>query len=125
MPTSEIDDIFSAKGKAKAVESLLPLPPDVKKEKKKKKRKDKHHAGEQTNEIEPSSQPKKRSFPETVVDPSFKSSSSSKRPKLDASAPSRLIKPSHKEDEDHFKNSRGSGPRMFLFFFFLSGFKYR
>ncbi|KAG2077153.1 DUF1764-domain-containing protein [Suillus decipiens] len=111
MPTSEIDDIFAAKGKARAVE---PAPiPSVKKEKK-KKRKDKLST---SDEISPSSESKtlkKRPLPETIVDPSFKSSSSSKRPKLDALVSSQREKVYHetrKEDEDRFKNSRGSGPR--------------
>ncbi|KAG2368284.1 hypothetical protein BDR07DRAFT_1391649 [Suillus spraguei] len=111
MPTSEIDDIFAAKGKARAVE---PAPiPSVKKEKK-KKRKGKPFT---SDEISPSSESKtlkKRPLPETIVDPSFKSSSSSKRPKLDALVSSQREKVHHetrKEDEDRFKNSRGSGPR--------------
>lgn len=121
MPTSEIDDIFSAKGKAKVV----PLPSvDEKKEKKKKKRKDKLYAAETTKEIQQSSEPttlKKRPAPETVVDPSSKSSSSSKRPKL----VSQHVKTTHdkrKLDEDCFMDSRGSGSRKFQLF---SQFKYR
>ncbi|KAG0709013.1 hypothetical protein DFH29DRAFT_1075375 [Suillus ampliporus] len=92
MPTSEIDDIFAAKGKAKAVELVVPLP--------------------SVKEKKSQSPLKKRPLPETVVDPSLKSSTSSKRPKMDAS--SHHEKTSHetrKEDEDRFKDSRGSGPR--------------
>jgi hypothetical protein len=116
MPTSEIDDIFAAKGKAKAVE-LAPLP-SVKKEKKKKK-KDRPSTSDETKEISRSSESKilkKRPLPETVVDPSFKSSSTSKRPKLDAPVTSQREKIHHetcKEDEDRFKDSRGSGPSKF------------
>ncbi|KAG1783798.1 hypothetical protein EV702DRAFT_1055550 [Suillus placidus] len=109
MPTSEIDDIFAAKGKAKAIE-LAPLQ-SVKKEKK-KKRKDRPSSDE-SKEISRSSDSKtlkKRQLPETVVDPSFKSSSSSKRAKLDAPVSSQHEKIYH-EDEDRFKDSRGSGPR--------------
>lgn len=114
MPTSEIDDIFAAKGKAKAIE-LTPLP-SVKKEKK-KKRKDRPTTSDETKEISRSSEPKtlkKRPLPETVVDSSFKSCSSSKRPKLDAPVSSQREKVYHetrKDDEDRFKDSRGSGPR--------------
>ncbi|KAG2350523.1 DUF1764-domain-containing protein [Suillus weaverae] len=110
MPTSEIDDIFAAKGKAKAIE-LAPLQ-SAKKEKK-KKRKDRPSTSDQTKEISRSSDSKtlkKRQLPETVVDPSFKSSSSSKRAKLDAPVSSQREK-LHHEDEDRFKDSRGSGPR--------------
>ncbi|KAG1881825.1 hypothetical protein C8R48DRAFT_682398 [Suillus tomentosus] len=113
MPTSEIDDIFAAKGKAKAVE-LAPLP-SVKKEKT-KKRKDRPTTSDETKEISRSSEPKtlkKRPLPETVVDPSFKSSSSSKRLKSDAPVSSQREKvyETRKDDEDRFKDSRGSGPR--------------
>ncbi|KAG2159571.1 uncharacterized protein EDB93DRAFT_1110995 [Suillus bovinus] len=114
MPTSEIDDIFAAKGKAKAIE-LAPLP-SVKKEKK-KKRKDRPSTKDETREISQSSGSKtlkQRSLPETVVDPSFKSFSSSKRLKLDAPVSSQREKvyhETHKRDEDRFKDSRGSGPR--------------
>ncbi|KAG1885746.1 hypothetical protein F4604DRAFT_121232 [Suillus subluteus] len=113
MPTSEIDDIFAAKGKAKAIE-LAPLP-SLKE--KKKKRKDRPSTSDKTKEISQSSDSKtlkKRLLPETIVDPSFKSSSSSKRPKLDAPVSSQREKvyhETHKEDEDRFKDSRGSGPR--------------
>lgn len=113
MPTSEIDDIFAAKGKAKAVE-LAPLP-STKKEKKKKK-KDRPSTSDETKEISRSSESKslkKRPLPETVVDPSLKSSSTSKRPKLDTPVSSQREKIYHetrKEDEDRFKDSRGSGP---------------
>jgi len=120
MPTSEIDDIFSAKGKAKALESLAPLPSvdekeEKKKKKKPKKRKDKLHPSDKTDEIDRSTV-QKRPAPETVVDPSSKSSISSKRPKLDVSASSQHVKPSHdkrKEDEDRFKDSRGAAPSKF------------
>ncbi|OJA10794.1 hypothetical protein AZE42_00309 [Rhizopogon vesiculosus] len=105
MPTSEIDDIFSAKGKAKAVQSLTPLPL-VDEKKKKKKKKDKLYP---PKEIDPKTL-KKRPAPETVVDPSSKSSTTTKRPKLDVSASSQ---PSHekRKDEDRFKDSRGIAPR--------------
>ncbi|KAG2044686.1 hypothetical protein BDR03DRAFT_906881 [Suillus americanus] len=114
MPTSEIDDIFAAKGKAKAIE-LAPLP-SVKKVKK-KKRKDRPSTSDKPKEISRSSESKtlkKRLLPETIVDPSFTSSSSSKRPKLDAQVSSQREKvyhETHKEDEHRFKDSRGSGPR--------------
>lgn len=114
MPTSEIDDIFAAKGKAKAIE-LAPLP-SAKKEKKKKK-KDRPSTSDETKEISRSSESKslkKRPLPETVVDPSLKSSSTSKRTKLDTPVSSQREKIYHetrKEDEDRFKDSRGSGPR--------------
>jgi hypothetical protein len=114
MPTSEIDDIFSAKGKAKVVESLAPIP-SVNEKKKKRKKKDKLSASDNSKEINPSSESKtqkKRPAPETVVDPSSKSSSSIKRPKLDVSASSQYVKAPHekrKEDVDRFKDSRGSG----------------
>jgi hypothetical protein len=113
MPTSEIDDIFSAKGKAKAIEPT-PLP-SVKE--KKKKRKDRPSTSDNPKEIGQTSELKtlkKRPLPETIVDPSLKSSSSSKRPKSDAPVSSQREKvyhETHKEDEDRFKDSRGSGPR--------------
>ncbi|KAG1773176.1 DUF1764-domain-containing protein [Suillus occidentalis] len=114
MTTSEIDDIFAAKGKVKAIE-LAPLP-SAKKEKKKKKKKDRSSTNDETKEISRSSESKslKKRLPETVVDPSLKSSSTSKRPKLDTPVPSQREKVYHetrKEDEDRFKDSRGSGPR--------------
>ncbi|OAX44761.1 hypothetical protein K503DRAFT_2967 [Rhizopogon vinicolor AM-OR11-026] len=111
MPTSEIDDIFSAKGKAKAVQSLTPLPSVDENKKKRQKKKDKLYT---PKEIDPKTQ-KKRPAPETVVDPSSKSSTTSKRPKLDVSTSSQ---PSHekRKDEDRFKDSRGTAPSMPLLF---------
>jgi hypothetical protein len=114
MPASEIDDIFAAKGKSKAIE-LVPLPSA----KKKKKKKDRPPTSDQTKEISRSSESKslkKRPLPETVVDPSLKSSSTSKRPKLDTPVSSqreKIYHETHKEDEDRFKDSRGSGPSTF------------
>ncbi|KIJ68294.1 hypothetical protein HYDPIDRAFT_106468 [Hydnomerulius pinastri MD-312] len=118
MPASEIDDIFASKGKTKAI-SPAEVAPSLP-EKKKKKKKDKKLSAP-AEQIKPSSSKpapsepkssKKRAAPETVVDPSVQSVPQ-KRIKSDA--PSNISKTSSKdkskEDEERFRDSRGSGPR--------------
>ncbi|EIM92552.1 uncharacterized protein STEHIDRAFT_46745 [Stereum hirsutum FP-91666 SS1] len=109
MPASEIDDIFSSKGKAKVpqpVASSSTAPPKKKKKDKKRKR-----------EVDPpSDDPKpskpKRAIPETIVDPSAQlavSAPPAKRPKKAKST--EAVKAAGKESEARFKDSRGTGPR--------------
>lgn len=120
MPNSEIDDIFAAKGKQKAVDP--PEPPkaseSVRKSKKKKgKRKRDLDEIEHISAVPEEKEPKrtktlvKQRVPETVVDPSLAISSTQKSHKP-------AIKPSKKEgkgdDKDRFKDSRGTGSSMSL-----------
>ena len=104
---SEIDDIFASKGKPKAI-STAPVPSDKKKKKKKKNTKQPTSASGQEPKTESS---KKRPAPETVVDPSVQIPQ--KRQKIH-SAPVKSGKTKskkEKEDEEDFKDSRGTGPR--------------
>ncbi|EEB97719.1 hypothetical protein MPER_02907 [Moniliophthora perniciosa FA553] len=105
MANSEIDDIFASKGKAKAAP-----PPSTSfeasssKSKSEKKRKRKHEAS-----TTPAS-----STAETIVDPSAQLSSS-KRQKIDKKVKESKSKSDKldpvREDEENFKDSRGTGPR--------------
>lgn len=110
MPASEIDDIFSSKGKAKVsqpVASSSTAPPKKKKKDKKRKR-----------EVDPpSDEPKpskpKRTIPETIIDPSVQLAASAppaKRPKKAKST--EAVKAAGKESEARFKDSRGTGPSI-------------
>ncbi|KAJ3529356.1 hypothetical protein NM688_g7865 [Phlebia brevispora] len=121
MPASEIDDIFAAKGKAK-LSSPVPSTskaPEVTSSKKTKKNSKKRKretdpaqapADEAMNET-----PVKHKVPETVIDPSVKPSlsSSSKKPlkKPRPSETKKKQKTGDKEEEERFKDSRGTGPR--------------
>lgn len=141
---SEIDDIFAAKGAAKARPSHKPLSPaastsqapassssaDKKKKKKKdKKRKreaDSEHApadgpaGDDTGDVrgEP---PAKRRVPETVLDPSATRPQPTKPPKAPHPRETKTKHKKHdKEDEQRFKDSRGTGPSTFTVFNYLT-----
>ncbi|KAI8995523.1 hypothetical protein BD414DRAFT_243982 [Trametes punicea] len=131
MPASEIDEIFASKrnpssAAAPAASSSVTSSQDLEKKKKKKKkdtsakrkRDDEHpDADANTNaHADLASRPLKRNVPETVFDPSaaLPSVKESKTRKADK-APSTVPKPKkpHKdrEEEERFKDSRGTGPR--------------
>ncbi|KAJ2919000.1 hypothetical protein MD484_g1400, partial [Candolleomyces efflorescens] len=99
---SEIDAIFASKGKAKATDPEAPAPKSSKKKKKQKK-----------NTSDPQQAPtasKKRPAPETIVDTSVQIPQ--KRQKTDRPSEQQKSKPKKsKEEEDSFKDSRGTGPR--------------
>lgn len=122
MPASEIDDIFASKGKA----IYSSLPADAPKKKKKKAKK----TNEAQEQPPPSTKRKrndhestdehtsiKRRVPETVLDPSvqlaapLKGNSKSDTSKSSRPRPSIKARPV-KEDEERFKDSRGTGPSM-------------
>ncbi|KAI0762873.1 hypothetical protein C8Q74DRAFT_184607 [Fomes fomentarius] len=136
MPPSEIDAIFASKGKGKGkafVSSppnppLSPLLPDKKKKKKKQKEKEqdngkekekstkrKHDDDNDDAEAAPS-KPTKRHVPETVFDtstalPLAKKSRFAKPEKM-VSSVAKVKKPKKdREEEERFKDSRGTGPR--------------
>ncbi|KAH9898545.1 hypothetical protein C8Q73DRAFT_685183 [Cubamyces lactineus] len=126
MPASEIDEIFASKGKAfsaalPAASSSSPSQPADKKKKKKKdksakRKRDDADAGVDAEEAAAPSKPVKRKVPETVFDPSaaLPSAKESKTRKADKSAPAaaKLKKPKlDREEEQRFKDSRGTGPR--------------
>ncbi|KAK7058832.1 hypothetical protein VNI00_001456 [Paramarasmius palmivorus] len=109
MAKSEIDDIFASKGKGKAppvpsTNSELSSEASSSKAKSGKKRKRKHEA----------STPLVSSTAETVVDPSAQVPSA-KRQKADKKVKEIKSKPDKpatvREDEEKFKDSRGTGPR--------------
>lgn len=122
MPASEIDDIFSSKPKGKAKAALLPAPtipstePSKKSKKKKNDAKRKREADDEAN-----SQSAKRRLPETVLDPSVhpqptaskvvppKSIRAAKLQKLAVGGAT--TNKSKKQEEELFKDSRGTGPR--------------
>ncbi|TBU35129.1 hypothetical protein BD311DRAFT_745623 [Dichomitus squalens] len=128
MPASEIDDIFASKGKLPAAappkaSSSSALLSD---KKKKKKIKDKGEVGdkpvrrkrEDSNEDPAPSVPSKRKVPETVFDPSVTlpstKSNKSKAPrveKTEGGVPKAKKAKKDREEEDRFKDSRGTGPR--------------
>ena len=132
MPVSEIDAIFASKGKP----SVPPTPKassssSLLSEKKKKKKKDKDKGKGKEKDSEKSakrkrddddeedaapSKPPKRQVPETVFDPSasLPSAKKSKPLKADKSAAVTKVKKPKKdrEEEQRFKDSRGTGPRM-------------
>ncbi|CAL1696054.1 unnamed protein product [Somion occarium] len=124
MPASEIDDIFASKGKAKAVPlagSSSSKPTDSKKKKKKGKKEQQKAVGKRKREdeepdVEKGARTTKLKVPETVIDPSAHLAVPSKgKSKGDAAStarplPSKKPRPD-KEDEERFKDSRGSGPR--------------
>ncbi|KAI0735289.1 hypothetical protein C8Q76DRAFT_711736 [Earliella scabrosa] len=131
MPVSEIDAIFASKGKP----SVAPTPKassssSLLSEKKKKKKKDKDKGKGKEKDSEKSakrkrddddeqdaapSRPPKRQVPETVFDPSasLPSAKKSKPLKADKSAAVTKVKKPKKdrEEEQRFKDSRGTGPR--------------
>ncbi|KAE9410946.1 DUF1764-domain-containing protein [Gymnopus androsaceus JB14] len=110
MPKSEIDDIFASKGKIAAQPSVGSAAASSSKSKKRKRK-------AETDE-NPSSQPSAKKVPETIIDPSAsmpsakrvkatKASEKAAEPKGKAKRESKNVK----EQEDRFKDSRGSGPR--------------
>ncbi|EED78428.1 predicted protein [Postia placenta Mad-698-R] len=117
MATSEIDDIFASKGKAatKPVASSSSLPPadKVKKKKKGTKRDSNSALGAEDNAHRV--QTVKRPVPETVLDPSArlpaaapkKSKATKSSDALSGSTKKRKVD----EDEEWFRDSRGTGPR--------------
>ncbi|PIL32073.1 hypothetical protein GSI_06777 [Ganoderma sinense ZZ0214-1] len=125
MPASEIDDIFASKGSLppptpSKTSSNPALPPDKEKRGKKRKAHDgdkllkrKH---ERTDDAPAPSKPAKRKMPETVFDPSVvlpyaKQSKTAKAEKSGVSAVQSKKSKKAREDEDRFKDSRGTGPR--------------
>lgn len=119
MPASEIDDIFAASKKGKVLLSP-PVPSTSKvheKEKQKKSaKKRKREAEAKPTPDEPQSeQLVKKRVPETVIDPSLQlAASSSQRSKQSkAERPSEVKKKAKvdREEEERFKDSRGTGPR--------------
>ena len=135
MPASEIDDIFASKGKAPpaVVPSSSSQPADAKKKKQKKAKKSSEQAQEQPpssvsstkrkRDDHESTTPKvehtaKRRVPETVLDPSAQLAAPSKgKSKPETSNTSSRPRPSkkarpEKEDQERFKDSRGTGPSM-------------
>ncbi len=109
MPASEIDDIFAAKGKFNPTPSTSKLQdPASKKEKKQKKRK-------RAAQVQADQQPPSRTAPETVIDPSLRLSVPTKqraKPEAD-DQPEKKRRKSQTEDEERFKDSKGTGPSMF------------
>ncbi|KIJ21617.1 hypothetical protein PAXINDRAFT_123590 [Paxillus involutus ATCC 200175] len=108
MPASEIDDIFASKGKANIVSKSPPIRPSFPEKKKKKKKKASSTPVEESTSLSS----KKRSAPETVVDPSVQSVF---KKRLKSAASSNPTQPSSKdqfkEGEERFKDSRGFGSR--------------
>ncbi|KAF9240915.1 hypothetical protein BU15DRAFT_45434 [Melanogaster broomeanus] len=111
MPASEIDDIFASRGKGYVVSKTAQVLPSLPEKKVKKKKNKKSSPVEEAQPASSKSTPseskfsKKRSAPETVIDPSIQSVPK-KRPKSVGSS-----KGQSKGDEERFKDSRGSGPR--------------
>ncbi|EPQ60846.1 DUF1764-domain-containing protein [Gloeophyllum trabeum ATCC 11539] len=122
MAKSEIDDIFASKGK---VESKAPVASSSaaqeKKKKNKKKSKDKEAVKSADDPIDdPPKASLKRCLPQTIVDTSSKvEARPAKRPKverkgtdaLEATKQKKSKKGDEKEDEERFRDSRGTGPR--------------
>jgi len=112
MPASEIDDIFASRGKGYVVSKNTQVFPSLP-EKKIKKKKNKKSSPAEKEAPSPSSisilsgpgSSKKRSAPETVVDPSIQSVP---KKRLKSAG---FSKDQSKGDEERFKDSRGSGPR--------------
>ncbi|KZV92844.1 DUF1764-domain-containing protein [Exidia glandulosa HHB12029] len=114
MPASEIDDIFASKGKGKGKAKDEPVEVVVVKDKLKKKKKRKADVLDDDAKPTPSSS---KAVAVTVFkEPTASDASSAKRQKTGKAAESSSAKPakakkSVKEDEDRFKDSRGTGPR--------------
>lgn len=104
---SEIDKIFAAKGKP----SLADPQPSISPSKRKRKHKGNRPQSD-TPGNDPPSDRTKRPEPETVIDPSF--DINPKRPKVDRAPKAKLKRPSDKDDEKTFKDSRGSTGRKSL-----------
>jgi hypothetical protein len=114
MPKSEIDDIFASKGKAKAIQPVASSSTASKR----RRRKDKEKKLEAAN-IDNEPITKKRPAPETVVDPSTQIPSAKRAKVASATSKKPSKQVSSKHDEDRFKDSRGSGPRMLLSLFYI------
>ncbi|KAG2023322.1 hypothetical protein CC2G_000987 [Coprinopsis cinerea AmutBmut pab1-1] len=114
---SEIDDIFASKGKAKQIVTEHPKdlsdPSSSKKKKKKSKDKSKPDPAP-ANQPKEKESSKKRPAPETIVDPS-QQVASAKRHKpntaLDGDGKKSKKKKVDKEEEEKFKDSRGTSGR--------------
>lgn len=125
MPKSEIDDIFASKGKAKpgpsiASTSTASPPPEKKKKKKDKKRQREEDVAPVA--AAPEAKVARKAVPETIVDPSLGIASTASSAKQLRSARTAEGAPKVKkaktskadagrEDEERFKDSRGTGPR--------------
>ncbi|KAI0815153.1 hypothetical protein BC629DRAFT_1588829 [Irpex lacteus] len=119
---NEIDDIFASKGKVNPSQpsssSKTPENRDkvTKKSSKKKRKREAAQEVKDTNDAEEHERPAKRKVPETVVDPSISLSAPVKQKKSAApekreGAVKKPKKKGDKEDEERFKDSRGTGPR--------------
>lgn len=130
MPASEIDDIFASKGK----KSSLPVPSTsssqppseklkIRKKKKSPKQKDQVTNEQPTAEAEKSSKSSatKRRIPETVLDPSAPAKTKGKpnAPSSETSVPKAKKRKLGKDEEERFRDSRGTGPSMFSVMFLL------
>lgn len=102
----DIDEIFAAKGKAKAVVASPPVASSSSASKKQKKKR-KTETEPAQSEPPPDKSSKKRPAPQTIIDPSAQSA---KRPKVNKEPVKRPPKDAAKDD---FSNSRGTGPRAF------------
>lgn len=126
MAKSEIDDIFASKGKVNPSQpsssSKTPENRDkvTKKSSKKKRKREAAQEVKDTNDAEEHERPLKRKVPETVVDPSISLSAPVKQKKSAApekreGAVKKPKKKGDKDDEERFKDSRGTGPSAFIF----------
>ncbi|KAI0724436.1 hypothetical protein C8T65DRAFT_626470 [Cerioporus squamosus] len=115
MPVSDIDAIFASKGKVakaaappKASSSSSAQP-----EKKKKKKKSAKRKRDDDAEDAAPSPPLKRQVPETVFDPSagLSSAKTTKPAKVERAVVKQKKPKKDREEEQRFKDSRGTGPR--------------
>lgn len=143
MARSEIDDIFAVKSKqpsasSSASTSISTLPPSISSKKTKKSSKKHKHVTEpprpkaaapakshDARSPENSSpKPPQRKVPETVFDPSIirPRPPNAHKPSPDSKPgqPDKLKRKRNNEDEDRFKDSRGSGPSTCLTFHTLA-----
>lgn len=121
MPASEIDDIFASKKQgaaAKPVAGPSSSKAPAKQEKKSSKKRKREAAGKSAAGEQSAEQPAKKRIPETVVDPSLQlvasSAKRSKQPKAERPAEAQKKAKVSREDEERFKDSRGTGPSMSL-----------
>jgi hypothetical protein len=111
---SEIDAIFASKGKAKATDPQPAEAPALKSSKKKKKaKKNKSDPQPVATAEEVPTTSKKRPAPETIVDPSVQIPQKRQKadPPRDQGTKQKSKPKKNKEEEDVFKDSRGTGPR--------------
>ncbi|KIP12592.1 hypothetical protein PHLGIDRAFT_61567 [Phlebiopsis gigantea 11061_1 CR5-6] len=114
MPRSEIDDIFAASNASVSTPApSTPLVPEKKKKKTKKRKRDDEEKSAAPSET--AAQPQsKRKVPETVLDPSvYPTPAQARSTKPQKSQRPDIKKKSRgdREDEERFKDSRGTGPR--------------